>query len=199
VNAPTETSGRFRRAIDLIDAYNARDPHRTTVAGVEMPDELFYAQRMSDRLAQLAPDASEALRIAVRGQHIGRWEIPRDSYPMTRPGYHAWRERLYDFHAEKLAAILRDVGYDDATLARVSSLVRKERIKSDPETQLLEDVACLVFLEHEFVDFAAKHEEEKVIGILRRTWKKMSSRGREEAMRLALPEDAKRLIAKALE
>jgi hypothetical protein len=183
----------------LIDAFNARDPHRTTAAGVEMPDELLYAQRMSDRLAQLSPDASEALRIAVRGQHIGRWEIPRDSYPMTRPGYHKWRERLYEYHGEKLSMILREIDYDDATIARVSSLVRKERIKIDPETQLLEDVACLVFLEHEFLDFAAKHDEEKIIGILRRTWKKMSARGREAAMRLVLPEDAKRLIAKALE
>jgi len=183
---------RFDRAIELIDAYHARDPRPG-------PQEMQYAQRMTERLARLAPDASEALRLAVRGQHIGRWEVPRDSYPMTRAGYHAWREFLYDHHAAKLEAILRQVGYDDATIARVRSLVRKERIKTDPDAQTLEDTACLVFLEHEFADFAAKHEEEKVIGILRRTWKKMSDHGREGAMHLPLSAESKRLIAKAME
>jgi hypothetical protein len=186
------SSERFLRAIELIDAYHARDPRQP-------PQELPYAQRMMAQLVKFAPNASEALRLAVRGQHIGRWEVPRASYPMTRTGYHAWRVYLYGHQAAKLAEILREAGYDDATIGRVSSLVRKERIKADAEAQTLEDVACLVFLEHEFTDFAAKHDEEKLIGILRRTWKKMSPRGREEAMRLALPPEATRLITKAIE
>jgi hypothetical protein len=124
--------------------------------------------------------------------------IPRSQYPMTRAGYHQWRTTLYSFHADEAAKILREVGYDDAIINRVRSLLRKEKLKADPEMQALEDVACLVFLENYFAEFALKHEEQKVIDILRRTWKKMSDRGRSAAMNLPLPQGAKQLVEKAL-
>jgi len=117
---------------------------------------------------------------------------------MTRQGYHQWRTTLYSFHADEAARILHEVGYDDATIDRVRSLLRKEKLKADPQTQALEDVICLVFLENYFADFAIKHEEEKVIGILRRTWKKMSERGRAAALELPLTPEARRLVEKAL-
>ena len=178
---------RFQTAIDHIDAANAA-----------VPAEVLYAQRMTAWLDRLYPDASEALRLAARAQHIRRWEIPRGSYPMDRAGYHRWRTALYTFHAETADSILRGVGYPDATIARVRALLRKERLKSDPEMQALEDVACLVFLENYFADFAPKHDEEKVITILRRTWAKMSPRGHVAALELKMEPAARSLVEKAL-
>jgi hypothetical protein len=188
----------FARAVARIEEAQAHDPHRTLVDGVELPDELLYARRMTAWLDRLEPGASEALRLAVRCQHLRRWVIPRADYPMTRAGYHDWRTTLARFHAEQAGVILRGVGYDEATVARVQSLVRKERLKTDPEAQTLEDVACLVFLENEFAEFAARHEEDKVVNIVARTWRKMSERGRAEAMKLDLPPGARGLIGKAL-
>lgn len=191
-------SDRFAAAIDRFDDANRADPHRTTIDGVEYPDELLYAVRMTEWLGRLYPNASEALQLAARCQHIRRWTVPRSSYPMDRAGYHRWRTALAQFHANEAAKILREVGYDDATLARVQSLVRKENLKSDPETQALEDVICLVFLQYEFSDFAAKHEDEKVIHILQRTWKKMSPVGQAAAMKLAMGDRQRSLIRAAL-
>ena len=144
------------------------------------------------------PDATEALRFAIRGQHICRWTIPRDSYPMDRPGYLRWRNDCKQMHAEKLSEILRTVGYDDTTIGRVESLVRKERLKADAETQLLEDVACLVFLENYFAEFSREHDEAKLIDIVRKTWKKMSSQGHAAALQLPLTEESRLIVEKAL-
>ena len=189
---------RFAQAVSRIDAANAADPNHTSVSGAFMPHELHYARRMTQWLARLEPAASEALRLAVRCQHLCRWMIPRAQFPMTRAGYHQWRSTLGRFHADKAAEILRAVGYDEATLSRVQALVRKEALKTDPETQALEDVACLVFLEDDLAEFAARHEEAKVVAILRKTWGKMSPRGRDAAAALELPPPARDLMTKAL-
>jgi hypothetical protein len=191
-------TARFASAIERIDSANARDPNRTVVGGVEVPHELHYARRMAEWLGRLEPDASEALRLAVRCQHLERWAIPRASYPMTRAGYHRWRTDLAAFHAGRAGEILAGAGYDDPTVARVQALVRKEGLKTDAETQTLEDVACLVFLEDEAAEFAARHEEGKVVRILARTWGKMSDRGRAAALGLELPGRVRELIGKAL-
>jgi hypothetical protein len=153
---------------------------------------------MTQWLDKLEPAASEPLRLAARGQHLMRWKIPRDSFPKDRAGYLRWRTTLYDFHADRVAEVLREVGYDDAIIAQVRSLIRKENLKSDPAAQLLEDVICLVFLENYFAEFAKDHDEEKLIRILRKTWKKMSPRGHEAAMALQLGDRERELIAKAL-
>jgi hypothetical protein len=185
----TLPSDRFRAAIERFDAANAADPNREAdAAGVAQPRELLYAQRMSEMLDRLAPEAPEVVRLAARCQHIRRWEIPRGSYPRTPEGYKAWRTRLMDFHADTAAAILREAGYEGETIARVRSLLRKERVKRDPEAQLLEDVVGLVFLEHYLAGFVASHpeyDEAKFADILRKTWLKMSPRGREAALAIA--------------
>jgi hypothetical protein len=196
--AEHEIEQRFRAAIDRFDAANAADPNREAdAAGVAQPRELLYARRMTEMLERFAPDASEAVRLAVRCQHIRRWEIPRASYPKTPEGYKAWRTRLMDFHAETATAILREAGYGEELVARVRSLVRKERLKRDPETQLLEDVIGLVFLEHYLAGFVADHpqyDEAKFADILRKTWLKMSPRGREAALTVARISDPLRPV-----
>jgi hypothetical protein len=182
---------RFQRAIEAIDAANEQDPRR---------EEIPYSQAMTQWLLRLYPDASEALQLAARAQHVQRWVIPRNQYPMDRAGYHRWRTNLMEFHAEKASEILRGAGYDDATIARVKSLIRKERLKADAETQALEDAICMVFLEREFTDFSQKHPEEKVINIVRRTWGKMSARGHEAAIALvpSMDAQAQSIVKKAL-
>lgn len=193
-----EPSERFREAVARFDRANAEDPNVETVDGVSHPKELLYAQRMSDALARFAPDASEVVRLAVRCQHIRRWTVPRDSYPEGRDGYRRWRTELGGFHAETAGGILREVGYGDATVGRVQALLRKERLKADPEVQLLEDVVCLVFLRHYLAPFAAQHEDEKVVGILRKTWRKMSERGRAAALDLDLAPELRALVTRAV-
>src|SRR5437588_6058106 len=177
-------SQRFDAAIARFDAENALDPRTELSDGAPSPKELLYARRMTDRLDRFAPSASEPLRLAARCQHLRRWEIPRSRYPMDRAGYHRWRAELARMHADEAGKILRDVGYDEQTVARVQSLVRKERLKQDPEAQLLEDVICLVFLEHYFAVFARQHDEAQLVQILRRTWRKLSDTGRAEALKL---------------
>jgi hypothetical protein len=197
-DSPANTSDRFAAAIVRIDAANAADPIQETFQGRQQPKELLYSQRMTDWLNRLEPNASEALQLAARGQHICRWTIPRNSYPMDRPGYHRWRSDCQRMHAEKLGEMLGDVGYDENTIGRVKSLVRKERLKLDPESQLLEDVICLVFLENYFVDFSHQHDEAKLIDIVRKTWKKMSSHGQQAALQLPLSDETKSIVEKAL-
>src|SRR4051794_8313044 len=192
---------RFQRAIGRIDDANRQDPRRTHVLELDVSHELLYAERMTTRLLHFEPAASESLKLAARCQHICRWMIPREQYPMDRAGYLRWRADLAKFHAEKAGAILREVGYDEATIARVQSVLRKENLKGDPETQYLEDVAALVFLEFELSDFAQKHadERDKLVRILQRTWKKMSALGRQAATELELGADERRLIELALQ
>jgi hypothetical protein len=189
---------RLAEAIARFDAANAADPNREVYQGQDYPKELLYAQRMTAWLERLAPDASEPLRLAARCQHLERWKMPREAYPMDRRGYRDWRTAAADFHARSAGKILADVGYDTATIDRVSALLKKERLKLDPEVQLLEDVICLVFLESYFLQFAAQHDEAKLVPIVRKVWQKMSPAGRSAALALDLAPDAKALIEKAL-
>ncbi len=188
----------FDTAFKRIDAANAEDPNMVTVDGRARPAELVYSERMSAMLARLVPEASEALRLAARAQHLRRWTVPRDSYPMDRAGYHRWRGALKRQHAEWTAALLEESGVDAETIARVASLIRKENLKTDVESQALEDVACLVFLQHYAADFAAKHAREKMIGIVQKTWKKMSDEGQAAALQLALDPGVRTLVEEAL-
>lgn len=190
-------STRFQLAIERLDAFNSADPNREIFDGKEYPKELLYAERMTQWLNRLAAEPSEALRLAVRCQHIGRWMIARDQYPLDRPGYHRWRTALAELHARTARDLLQQVGYDEETITRVEALVKKKNLKTDPEAQLLEDVACLVFLESYFSGFAKKHDEEKLINILRKTWSKMSPRGQQAALGLDLPPAARALVERA--
>lgn len=178
---------RMTAALAAIDAANGADPNRVTVDGAEEPAEVVYGRRMTAMLERIYPEASEALRLAVRAQHIRRWEVPRASYPMDRPGYLRWRRDLGRKHAEWTGEILARCGYGEAEVTRVGSLLRKENLRRDPEAQALEDVAALVFLAHYADAFAAKHEPEKVVTILAKTLAKMSERGKEAAAGLDLP------------
>ncbi len=197
-------SQRFERAIALFDAANAADPNKEIVDGKEHPKELLYARRMSEMLDRFAPDAPEAVRLAVRAQHIERWKVPRSNYPMDRNGYLLWRTGLYKYHAETAGRLMKEAGYGDEMIARVQAAVGKRGIKVNQETQLLEDVVDLVFIEHYMLAFAGQHpdyDEEKWIGIIRKTWQKMSKEAQEFALagKIRLPEALVPLILKSIE
>ncbi len=192
---------RFRLALDKFDAANAQDPNQEEFEGKPYPKELIYAQRMTAMLEKFAPDASEAVQLAARCQHICRWQKPRADYPMDGIGYKQWRTNLYKFHGDTAGALMREAGYDDGMIAQVQALLRKEKLKANPETQLLEDVVDLVFLQHYLADFVVKYshyDEEKLLGILRKTWRKMSDKGHEAALKLNYTPDILAVIQKAL-
>lgn len=194
---------RFDQAIALFDAANAADPNLEDAGDQLRPKELVYAERMSAMLARFAPEANEAVQLAVRAQHIQRWTVPRNSYPMTPEGYKQWRTGLYKFHAETAGALMRKAGYDDATISQVERIVAKKGIKVNEDTQLLEDIASLVFIEHYLTAFAVQHpeyDEAKWCDIIRKTWQKMSAAARDFATRggIALPPDLTPLIVKAI-
>ena len=190
---------RFDLAIALFDAANAADPNQDE----GQPKELLYAKRMTDMIGRFAPDAGEVARLAVRAQHIKRWTVPRSSYPMTKEGYYAWRTGLYKFHAETAGELMRQAGYDDAMIDQVKAAVGKRGIKVNADTQMLEDVTDLVFIEYYMIGFAGQHaeySEEKWLEIIRKTWRKMSERAHAFATGggIKLPEPLVPLILKAI-
>jgi len=189
---------KFETAIGFFDKANTNDPNIVVANGKSFPKELLYAIRMTEKLNQFEPNASESVQLAVRCQHICRWEIPRDSYEMNRKGYLTWRRDLAKFHAQKAASILRDVGYKKEMVDNVTFLLQKKQLKRNDDTQLLEDVICLVFLEYYFEKFATKYAEEKLIDIVQKTWVKMSDKGHEAALQLNLSKKSLALITKAL-
>ena len=193
----------FEQAMALIDAANSADPNRVTVDGREWPKELLYSHRMSDMLERFAPAADDAMKLALRAQHIQRWKSPRENYSMDRIGYLQWRKDLYKFHAQTAAELLAQAGYGDDVIGRVSKAVSKLQIRENPDTQLLEDVTDLVFIEHYMLEFATKHpeyDEAKWLDIVRKTWKKMSTEAQQFALSGAvkLPEPLVPLIQKAV-
>lgn len=188
----------LEKVFEAIDLANAKDPNTELVNGAATPKELIYGQRMTKVLNDFAPDASVALQIAARGQHICRWEIPRADYEMNRVGYLTWRTDLKKYHANKLAEILEALDFETEIIERVAFLIQKKQLKRDNDTQTLEDVICLVFLEFYYEEFRVKHTDEKVIDILQKTWKKMSEKGHAVAMQIPYSEAGLRLIQNAL-
>lgn len=188
----------FQNASLWIDAENAQDPNSETYQSKTYPKELLYSNRMYERLMDFHPNASEAVQIASKAQHICRWKVARESYPMDRVGYLKWREDLKKFHAKLTAEILEKAGYSKEFIDRVSFLIEKKLLKKDAETQLLEDVICLVFLEHYFDPFVHKHDREKMKNIILKTWNKMSEAGHQEALKINFSDSNLQLIKEAL-
>ena len=197
-------SQHYPAAIAAFDKANAEDPNKEVFNGEEYPKELLYAQRMTEMQERFAPDASEAVRLAVRAQHIQRWKIPRSDYPMDKPGYMLWRTTLYKFHAETAGALMQAVGYDAAMIGRVKTIISKKELKTNAETQLMEDIVGLVFIEHYMTGFAGGHpeyDEAKWILIIKKTWNKMSQNAHEFALagKIELPQALLPLILKGVQ
>jgi len=191
------TTDLNQKAFAAFDLYNSKDPNIETFQEKPMAKELLYAMRMTEKLNAFSPASPEHVQLAARCQHIGRWEIPRSTYPMDRKGYLQWRNELKTHHSKIAEKILSDCGYAADLIEKVKFLVQKKQLFQNPETQLLEDVICLVFVHYYLSDFAQRHEEEKVIDILRKTLKKMSAHAIDEAHKLPMTQEIKGLILKA--
>jgi hypothetical protein len=189
---------KFEAARGRFDGENSNDPNLEIVDGISHPRELLYAQRLTNWVLRLCPNASETLRVAARCQHICRWKISRASYPMTRAGYLKWRADLKKFHAQKAGEILRETGYDEEIIRRVQDLNLKKNFPDDPEARVLEDALCLVFLEFQLADLAAKTAEDKTINALQKSWQKMTDPARAEALKLNYGAREKTLLQRAL-
>jgi hypothetical protein len=198
VSSGISDPNRFTAAITRFDQDNAADPNVEQVDGISQPRELFFARKLSEWVLKLCPDASEELQLAARCQHLRRWEIPRSSYPMTRPGYLQWRTALKTFHAQKSGEILRQTGYPEDVILRVQNLNLKKNFPVDPESRVLEDALCLVFLQYQLADLARKTADDKVVNALRKSWAKMTPAARAEALKLTYGEHEKALLDQAL-
>ncbi len=192
------TTTPFQKAIAWIDAENAQDPNHEIYQNQTFSKELLYSNRMYEKLMNFEPNASEEIQIAAKAQHICRWKITRESYPMDRVGYLKWREDLKKFHAKTTASILEKAGYSEIFTARVSFLIEKKLLKKDVETQLIEDVICLVFLEYYLESFVQKHDKEKLKNIILKTWNKMSEKGHEAALKINYSSENLELIKESL-
>ncbi|MBX3125995.1 MAG: DUF4202 domain-containing protein [Polyangiaceae bacterium] len=190
----------FETAIRELDRLNAEDPTTVLVEGQRRPRQLVHAEWLSGWVERLDPEASEALRLAARAQHLMRFRIPRDDFPEGRTGYLEWRKAAARFHASEAEQVLARAGYDKRVMAEVRRIILKQGIKQYPDVQTMEDALCLSFLERELAVFAAKHDEDKVVHILLSTWKKMSERGQEHALALkaSLPPALGALLDRAL-
>jgi hypothetical protein len=199
----SEDQSLFEQARTLIDDANSIDPNQVSASGREWPKELLYSERMSDMLNRFRPETDEVMKLAIRAQHIERWKSPRKAYPEGRIGYLQWRKDLYKIQATRAAELMGQAGYDKSECDRAWQAVAKKNIKGNPDTQLLEDVTDLVFLEHYMLGFVGKHpdyDEAKWIEIIRKTWNKMSSGAQQFAVSGAviLPQSLTPLIHKAV-
>jgi hypothetical protein len=175
---------RLQHAFEQFDNYNKTDPTIFEWEGISYPQEYVLAIKLYDWVLKLDPDAGEELLLASRCQHIGRWEIPRDSYPEGREAYLRWRSDLAKYHAEVATAILQDAGYDEQQIARVRQILLKQKMKVDADVQTMENALCLVFLEFQYEDFFPKHEQDKLVNILKRSLLKMDAHGHKFALSL---------------
>ncbi len=193
-----EDPQRFAAAVECFDAANSGDPNREWDADEQHPRELLYARWLTTWVLKLSPTASEPLRLAARAAHLRRWEIARTSYPATRGGYLRWRADLKKFHGKEASVLLSQVGYSEQTIRRVQTLIEKSGFPEDPESRILEDALCLVFLEHQFSDLARKSTEDKVINALQKTWQKMTPAAHAIALKLHYEPFEATLLERAL-
>jgi hypothetical protein len=189
---------RFERTIAAIDAVNAEDPNRIVVRGEERPKELAHAELMTEWVTRMRPDASDEQLIAARAHHIKRWAMPRSDYPDGRTGYLRWRTALKELHAELVGKAMAKEGYPPDWIQRVQDIIRKKDLGRDPDVQVHEDALCLVFIETQFTELAARLHEEKMVDVVRKVLNKMSDQGRELALALDLPQDDLAIISRAM-
>ncbi len=198
MTSASDDSSKFSAAINRFEEENARDPNTEQADGRSWPRELLYARRLVDWVLKLCPEASEELRLAAHCQHICRWAIPRHAYEMNRTGYLRWRQDLKSFHARKAGEILEEVGYPADVIARVQALNLKKNFPKDSDSRILEDALCLVFLQYQFSELAARTDDEKIINALQKSWKKMTPSAHALALQLSFGARGKSLLDRAL-
>ena len=189
---------RFEAAAAAIDAANADDPNRVVVGGVDEPLALAHGRLADGWVQRLGTDADDALRLAARAHHLRRWEVPRTSYPEGRPGYLRWRRDQKARHARDVEALLRAAGYGEGEVARVQSLIRRDHLSTEPDAQVVEDAACLVFIETQLAEMATRLERDHLLDVIRKTGRKMSAAGLAKVTDIDLDDTTRALLIEAL-
>lgn len=189
---------KLKAAFEKFDNYNQLDPNQFIWEGKSYPQEYFLALKLYEWVLKLNPAASEELLLASRSQHIGRWEVPRNTYPDGREAYLKWRKELAHFHAEKAAQLIREVGYESGQIERVKQIILKQKIKADADVQTIENALCMVFLQFQYEAFYPQYDEDKIINILRKSLLKMDAHGHQFALSLDYSEKGLNYIHKAL-
>ncbi|MGZ5191670.1 MAG: DUF4202 domain-containing protein [Flavisolibacter sp.] len=189
---------RIDQAFLLFDEYNQQDPHMILWDDIKYPAEYFYALQLYNWVLKLYPDANETLLLAARSQHIGRWKIPRETYPDGKAGYLSWRSDMAKFHANIAGDLLIQAGYHEEEIKKLQQILLKENLKNDAEVQVMENALCLVFLQFQYEDFIQKYDEEKIVRILQKSWKKMTEPGRNFAMTLEYSAKGRQLLENAI-
>jgi hypothetical protein len=183
-----------RAARQAIDEAHAADPDRPGGRA----GEAEYADRVEDWVLRLVPAPSPALRLAARAQHLERWVVGRQEFPEGRGGYLRWRSAVHERQGRRVREILGAAGVAPEIAERAARLVAKRAPPGDDEMQALEDAACLVFVETQLDEFSRKHEREKVLDVLRKTWRKMGPAGRAQVRELPLSPELRALLEAAI-
>ncbi len=186
------------RAVAAIDAANAVDPVSVSFRGASGPKELVHAERMTHWVRVLDPDADVAQLLAARGHHLRRWTVARNDYPDGRAGYLKWRLVQRKRQVAELSELLRGVGCDAATIDQTLAIVAKKGLGTDPAVQTHEDALCLVFLELQLDELAARLDHDRIVDVLRKSIAKMSAHGVETAAAVELSEQGQKLLHEAL-
>ncbi|MBI4932649.1 MAG: DUF4202 domain-containing protein [Actinobacteria bacterium] len=189
---------RYEAAAVAIDRANELDPNLVRVRGQELPLALAHGQYATEWVTALHPDADPLLLLAARAHHLRRWELPRSQYPEGKAGYLRWKRDQRQRHATDVAALLTPLGFTDDEVAQVQSWVRRDQLATDPGSQAMEDAACLVFIETQLADVAAKLDHDHLIDVIRKTAKKMSPAALAAVARIPLGEAERQLLAAAL-
>lgn len=187
-------SDRLALAVAAIDTANAEDPNRYDDGRGLALVQGELASRWADRLTD---SPAEPVVLAVRAHHLKRWEIERSSYPEGRAGYLRWRRDNKAHQADSAGVILAALGYDRSTVQRVQELLRRKGLGSDPDTQLVEDSACLVFLETQFDAMVARLERDHLVRVVAKTLAKMSPEAVALTAEIELSDAAAGIVAQA--
>ncbi|MFM2070754.1 MAG: hypothetical protein RLZZ623_1017 [Actinomycetota bacterium] len=191
-------SGNYAAVVDAIDAANAGDPTVVSVRGHGVALAFAHGRLAVEWVEFLRPDADELVLIAARAHHLRRWEVARSTYPEGRTGYLAWKRDQRHRHATDVAQLMEAAHYPPEEIERVQALVRRDRLASDPDAQLVEDAACLVFIETQLADVARRLDHDLLVGVLRKTARKLSVEGAAAISRIPLGDFERALLAEAL-
>ena len=188
----------YNKAVEMILELNQNDPDKRLLDGKEVGENVLYSQRMGEWQEKLYADIDDTVKLAARAQHICRWELKRSDFPEGKAGYFKWRTTLAKLHAQKLSEIMSECGYAQEDIERAATACQKKNFKNNDDSQCVEDCACMVFLNYYFDDFIAKHDDEKLIDIVQKTWGKMSEKAHQAALSLELSEKALSIVKAAL-
>lgn len=189
---------QYHKAIIAIEQIHSKDITQEQHNGSLIPAEFLYGKRMLKTLELVSPESSYAMKLAVQCQHLQRWGVPRSSYTYDRRGYHEWRREVMKYQLEQTINLLSSISIDEIDIKWIAQVINAQENKADSNGLIIMDTACLVFLKWYMEPFAKKHESEKVLDILKKTFRKMSTDAQNLISKLDLPESSLQVLNQAI-